>query len=46
MSEYHFDAVAVRDRMVEEIKKLATQQGFCADRCSPPCSLKSTCWKS
>ena len=28
MSEYHFDAAATRDRMVEEIKKLASQQGF------------------
>ena len=28
MAEYHFDAAAVRDRMVEEIKKLAAQQGF------------------
>ncbi len=28
MSEYRFDAAAVRDRMVEEIKKLAKQQGF------------------
>ena len=28
MAEYQFDAAAVRDRMVEEIKKLASQQGF------------------
>ena len=28
MSEYHFDAAAARDRMVEGIKKLAAQQGF------------------
>ena len=28
MPEYRFDAVKARDRMVEEIKKLAEQQGF------------------
>ena len=28
MAEYHFNAAAVRDCMVEEIKKLASQQGF------------------
>ena len=28
MSAYRFDAAAVRDRMVKEIKKLAEAQGF------------------